>query len=48
MYNLKVYSNNYSETLGSLLQYYRDEPLLDDNAIANFPAANDDNAPFTF
>ena len=27
------YSNNYSETLGSLSQYYRDEPALDSNGI---------------
>ena len=33
MNNLIEYSNNYSKTLGSLWQYYRDEP--NDN-IANF------------
>ena len=37
MYNLIVYSNNYSKTLGSLWQYYRDEPALTDaGALDNF------------
>ena len=31
MYKLIKYSNNYSKTLGSLWQYYRDEPALDNN-----------------
>ena len=30
MYNLIEYSDNYSKTSGSLLQYYRDEPALND------------------
>ena len=39
MYNLIEYSDNYSETSGSLWQYYRDEPFLGDNStIADFPA----------
>ena len=31
MYNLIQYSNNYSKTSGSFLQYYRDEP--NDNIV---------------
>ena len=38
MYNLIEYSNNYSKKSGSLSQYYRDEPALnDDVTVANFP-----------
>ena len=49
MYNLIEYSNNYSKTSGRLQQYYRDEPFLDDNnAIANFPAPNNNSASFKF
>ena len=33
MYNLIVYSNNYSKTSGNLWQYYRDEPALGEDAI---------------
>ena len=37
MYNLIEHSDNYSETSGSLWQYYKDEPFLDNNdAIADF------------
>ena len=37
MYNLTEYSNVYSKTSGSLLQYYRDEPALDnDKNIIDF------------
>ena len=39
MYNLIEYSDNYSDTLGSLWQYKRDEII--NNADVN----NDDNAP---
>ena len=39
MYNLIEYSNNYSKTSGSLWQYYRDEPALNNaDALADFPA----------
>ena len=31
MYNLTVYSDNYSKTSGSLWQYYRDKPFIDNN-----------------
>ena len=38
MYNLIKYSDNYSKTSGSLWQYYRDKPALnDDSNIANYP-----------
>ena len=38
IYNLIEYSNNYSKTLGSLWQYYRDEPTLTAaSTIDNFP-----------
>ena len=38
MYSLIEYSNNYSKKSGSLSQYYRDEPALnDDVTVANFP-----------
>ena len=36
MYNLIEYSDKYSQTSGSLGQYYRDEPYLDCNGIADF------------
>ena len=40
-YNLIEYSDNYSKTLGSLWQYYRDEPALTDaGAITDISAAN--------
>ena len=49
MYNLIEYSDSYSKTSGSLCQYYRDEPFLDDNgAIADFPADNNNSASFKF
>ena len=48
MYNLIEYSNN-QEKIGNLWQYYRDESFLDNNgAIADFPAANNNSALFTF
>ena len=37
MYNLIEYSDNYSKTSGSLWQYCKDIPAVDDNnAIVNF------------
>ena len=49
MYHLIKYSDYYSKTFGSLWQYYRDEPFLDDNgAIADFPADNNNSASFKF
>ena len=41
MYNVIGYSNNYSKTLESLWQYYRDEVALTNaSAIANFHASD--------
>ena len=42
MYNLKEYSDAYLKTSGSLWQYYRVEPDLDDSGdIIDFPNDND-------
>ena len=47
MYNLIEYSYNYSEIYGTLWQYYRDEPFLDNNgAIVDFPGDNNNSASF--
>ena len=35
MYNLIEYSDNSSKTSGSLWQYYRDEPSLNENGVIN-------------
>ena len=41
MYNLIEYSGNYSKTFGSLRQYFKDIPTVDNNnGIANFNEAN--------
>ena len=41
MYNLKEYSDNYSKTSGSLWQYCKDIPALDnDDAVVNFTDNN--------
>ena len=49
MHNLIEYSDNYSKTYGSLWQYYRDEPFLNNNgAIADFPTDNNNSAWFKF
>ena len=46
MYNFIEYSDNYSKTSGSLWQYHRDEPGLDNNGnIVNFPG---NSASFNF
>ena len=38
MYSLIEYSENYSKTSGSLWQYYRDEPIIDNTEnIVDFP-----------
>ena len=34
------YSDNYSETSGSLFKNYRDEPALVNGAIVDFPTSN--------
>ena len=44
MYNLVEYSNAYSKTSGSLWQYYREVPALDNNHnIIDFPANNNNS-----
>ena len=48
MYNLIEYSDNYSKSSGSLYQCYRDEPFLDNNDIADFPADNNNSASFKY
>ena len=49
MYNLMEDSDNYSKIPGSLWQYYRDEPFLNNNgAIADFPADSNNSALFKF
>ena len=49
MYNLIEYSDVYSKISGSLWQYYRDEPTLDNNNnIIDFPANNNNSISFKF
>ena len=49
MYNLIEYSDNYSETSGSLWHYYRDKPFLNANgAIADFPTDTNNSDSFRF
>ena len=49
MYNLIEYSDAYSNTSGSLWQYYRDEPALDANGgIIDFPANENNSVSFKF
>ena len=49
MYNLIEYSYYYSKTSGSVYQYFRDQPALDNNnnAIVEF-AGKDTTASFRF
>ena len=44
MYNLIEYSDVYSNTSGSLWQYYRDEPALDNNNNLIDFSANNNNS----
>ena len=49
MYNLIKYIGNYSKTSGSLWQFYRDEPFINDNdAIADYPANSNSSASLNF
>ena len=49
MYNLIEYSDAYSKTSRVLWQYYRDEPVLDnDGNIIDFLANNNKNISFNF
>ena len=46
-YNLIEYSDAYSKTSGSLWQYHRDEPALNNNNnIIDFPADNNNSISF--
>ena len=48
-YNLVEYSDTYSKIPGSLWQYYRDEPGLDNNnIIIDFPANDNNSMSFRF
>ena len=49
MYNLIEYSENYSQRPGSLSQYYRDQPALnDDDNIIGFPVNDDTSFSFKY
>ena len=49
IHNSMKYSDIYSETSGSLWQYYRDEPTLDNNNnITDFPVVNENGILFKF
>ena len=49
MYNLVKYSDAYTKTSGSLWQYCRNEPALDNNGNAiDFPANNNKSTSFNF
>ena len=49
MYNLIEHDSNYSKTSGSLWQFYRDEPFINDNgAIADFPADKNNSSSFKY
>ena len=49
MHNLIEYSENYSNTSGSLWHYYRDERFLDNGAIVDSPTDDNNNsASFKF
>ena len=49
MYNLIEYSNAYSKTSGSLWQYYRDGPALDNNGgTIDFLVNNNNSCSFKF
>ena len=46
MYNLLEYRDIYSKTSGSLWQYYKDEPALNNNDIIYFPVNSNDSNSF--
>ena len=48
MYNLIEFSDIYSKTSGSLLQYCGDEPVSNNGTIINFPADGNNSVPFKF
>ena len=49
IYNLIEYSDAFFKKSGSLWQYYRDEPALDNNnIIIDFPDENNNSDSFEF
>ena len=49
MYNLVEYSDAYPKASGNLWQYYRDQPVLDNNGnITDFLHDNNNSASFKF
>ena len=46
MCNLVEYNDNSSKRSGSLWYYYRDEPFLEKEVIADFPTDNSNSASF--
>ena len=46
MCNLVEYSDNSSKRSGSLWYYYRDEPFLEKEVIADFPTDNSNSGSF--
>ena len=48
MYNLIEYSDNYSKTFGTLWQYYRDEPFINNNGILIDVPDDPDRASFKY
>ena len=48
MYSLIEYSDAYLKMSGSLWQYYGDEPTLNNNAIIDFTADNNNSISFKF
>ena len=49
MYNLIEYSDAYLKTSGSLWQYYRDEPAINNNGdVIDFPENNNNSNSFKF
>ena len=48
MFNLLEYSDNYLKTSGSLWQYYRDEPFINDNGVIINVPDDPDNASFKY
>ena len=48
MYNLIEYSDNYLKTFGTLWQYYRDEPFINNNGILTDVPDDPDRASFKY
>ena len=48
MNNLIEYNDKYFKTSGILWNYYRDEPFLDNSAIDDFAATNNNSASLKF